>query len=71
LILCGALPQPARLMKRAEFELHLGAENVCANVTAALARAQELFAKMSPEDRSMNLRRRKTDPVESVSAATV
>lgn len=71
LILCGALPQPAKLMKQAEFEQHVGAENVCANVTAALARAEELFAKMSPEDQSMNLRRRETDPIDKASGATV
>jgi len=72
LILCGALPQPAKLMKRAEFEQHVGAENICLNITAALARAQELYGKMSPEDQSMNLRRRKSDALEKASvAATV
>jgi sulfate permease, SulP family len=71
LILCGALPQPAKLMKRAEFEQHVGAENICPNVTAALARAQEVFAQMPPENQFMNLHRRKTDHAESTSAATV
>jgi hypothetical protein len=58
-------------MKRAEFEQHVGTENICLNITAALARAQELYGKMSPEDQSMNLRRRKSDAVEKASAATV
>ena len=47
LILCGARPQPAELMHQAEFEQHVGAENVCANVSEALERAQALFKEMS------------------------
>src|SRR5215475_1707126 len=42
LIFCGAPSQPAKLMKRAEFEEHVGAGNVCPNVQAALARAAQL-----------------------------
>jgi sulfate permease, SulP family len=42
LILCGARPQPAELMRQAEFERHLGAENICGSVTDALRRAGEL-----------------------------
>jgi sulfate permease, SulP family len=42
LLLCGAPPQPARLMARAEFHRHVGAENILPNVEAALARAVEL-----------------------------
>jgi len=47
LILCGAPAQPARLMRQAEFEEHVGHENVCANVAEALARAGVLYAEMS------------------------
>jgi SulP family sulfate permease len=43
LILCGAREQPAELMKKSEFEAHVGAENICPNVEAALARAKELY----------------------------
>jgi SulP family sulfate permease len=39
LILCGAREQPARLMRQADFERHVGRENVCANVKEALERA--------------------------------
>src|SRR5262245_8815013 len=42
LLLCGAPPQPARLMARAEFHRHVGAENILPNVESALARAIEL-----------------------------
>ncbi len=42
LVLCGALPQPARLMAKAEFHRHVGADNIVPNVEAALARAEEL-----------------------------
>ncbi len=44
LLLCGALPQPARLMSQAEFHRHVGAENILPNVEAALRRAEELVA---------------------------
>jgi SulP family sulfate permease len=42
LILCGAREQPARLMQQAEFEQHVGAENICTSVAEALERAQVL-----------------------------
>jgi sulfate permease, SulP family len=40
LILCGARTQPAKLMHLAEFEDHVGAENICPHIEAALARAK-------------------------------
>jgi SulP family sulfate permease len=43
LILCGARPQPAKLMRRAEFERHVGRENVCPHIAAALDRARVLY----------------------------
>jgi sulfate permease, SulP family len=39
LILCGAPPQPAKLMHQAEFERHVGHANICADLHAALERA--------------------------------
>jgi SulP family sulfate permease len=42
LLLCGAPPQPTRLMARAEFHRHVGASNILPNVEAALRRAAEL-----------------------------
>lgn len=39
LILCGAQPQPAKLMRQAEFEQHVGKANICPNFHAALERA--------------------------------
>jgi sulfate permease, SulP family len=41
LLLCGAREQPARVMRRAEFERHVGAENICDNVESALGRAKQ------------------------------
>ena len=41
LLLCGAPPQPARLMAEAEFHRHVGDENILSNVEAALKRAEE------------------------------
>jgi len=43
LLLCGALPQPAELMQQAEFERHVGADNICANVQTAIQRAAHLY----------------------------
>ncbi|HUN88251.1 MAG TPA: SulP family inorganic anion transporter [Terriglobales bacterium] len=43
LILCGAREQPAMLMRKAEFEEHVGPQNICPNVEAALARAEQVY----------------------------
>jgi SulP family sulfate permease len=42
LLLCGAREQPAQLMTQAEFERHVGAENICSSISDALQRAAEL-----------------------------
>jgi sulfate permease, SulP family len=46
LILCGAREQPARLMMQAEFEQHVGAENISHSVAEALERAKDLYAHL-------------------------
>jgi hypothetical protein len=43
LLLCGALPQPSRLMSQAEFHRHIGAENILPTVAAALVRADTVW----------------------------
>jgi len=43
LILCGARQQPAKLMRQADFERHVGANNICANVQEALDRARVVY----------------------------
>jgi SulP family sulfate permease len=45
LLLCGAREQPSQLMKQAEFERHVGAENVCRSITEALQRAAEVYRR--------------------------
>jgi SulP family sulfate permease len=47
LILCGARQQPAELMKRAEFEQHVGAANICSNVSEAVDRAKILYQELN------------------------
>ena len=42
LLLCGAREQPSQLMKQAEFERHVGAENICGSITGAIERAAEV-----------------------------
>ena len=43
LLLCGAREQPAKLMHQAEFERHVGKENICASITEAIERAARLY----------------------------
>ena len=43
LLLCGMRDQPARIMQRADFHEHIGAENLLPSVAAALARASLLL----------------------------
>jgi SulP family sulfate permease len=62
LILCGAREQPAQLMRQSEFEQHVGPENICANVTEALARAGVIFPEIAAEAPSVQKwGRRSTD----------
>jgi len=61
LILCGAREQPARLMKQAEFEQHVGAENICANIAEALERAKALCPMVSQGAVAPHWGRRSTD----------
>ena len=42
LLLCGAPPQPAHMMERAEFHRHVGADNILPSVDAALRRAEQV-----------------------------
>jgi len=39
----AAREQPAQLMKQAEFERHVGAENICGSIAEALERAAEVY----------------------------
>jgi SulP family sulfate permease len=43
LLLCGAREQPAQLMRQADFERHVGAENICHSISEALERAAEVY----------------------------
>ena len=44
LVLCGARPQPARLMQLAEFHEHVGDDNIQPDVATALERARRIHA---------------------------
>ncbi|HXL23879.1 MAG TPA: SulP family inorganic anion transporter [Candidatus Dormibacteraeota bacterium] len=43
LLLCGAREQPSALMKQAEFERHVGAENICGSIAEGLRRAEAVY----------------------------
>jgi SulP family sulfate permease len=47
LIFCGAPEQPALRMKQADFEKHVGAKNICANIAEALERARALYPQIA------------------------
>ena len=46
LLLCGAPEQPAELMQQAEFEEHVGKNNICGSIAEALERAREVHEQM-------------------------
>src|SRR5256885_595373 len=43
LLLCGAREQPAKLMQQAEFERHVGAENIVSSISDAIERAADVY----------------------------
>jgi len=49
LILCGAPKQPAALMQQAEFHHHVGVNNICPNIKAALERANAIRVASATE----------------------
>jgi len=49
-ILCGALERPAQMMRRADFEEHIGKETICAIIQEALERARHLSGVVQPPD---------------------
>jgi SulP family sulfate permease len=64
LLLCGAREQPAQLMSQAEFERHVGAENICPSIAEALDRAAEVYQRHhSPAALDQNKRDPKEDLV--------
>lgn len=49
LLFCGAREQPAQLMRQAEFEHHVGPENICLSITEAIVRAQAIYEGSSQQ----------------------
>jgi sulfate permease, SulP family len=57
LLLCGAREQPSQLMHQAEFERHVGAENIVPNIEDALERAAQVYeGHHSASARALNRR---------------
>ena len=42
MLVCGARPQPEKLMREAGFDRHIGSQNICASIEEALKRAAEI-----------------------------
>ncbi len=61
LLLCGAREQPVQLMRQAEFEQHVGADNICPHVRAALARAHVVYLESGGRWKSLD---DETSPIE-------
>ena len=62
LIFCGAREQPARLMRQAEFEEHVGTGNISRSIAEALERAKTLYSQLTRDTPGAVLRgRRRTD----------
>jgi SulP family sulfate permease len=55
LLLCGAREQPSQLMKQAEFERHVGTENICGSITEALERAAEVYRNQHSGEQAKEL----------------
>jgi SulP family sulfate permease len=47
LIICGARPQPSKLMHDAKFERHVGRNHICPHIQAALDLARELHEQQT------------------------
>jgi SulP family sulfate permease len=64
LLLCGAREQPAQLLHQAEFERHVGAENIVPSIEEALERATEVYQRCySPAALAQQAEERKEDLV--------
>ncbi|HWZ96436.1 MAG TPA: SulP family inorganic anion transporter [Candidatus Dormibacteraeota bacterium] len=50
LVLCGAREQPSQLMQQAEFERHVGKENIVASITDAIRRSNDLYTSQYAQD---------------------
>ncbi len=50
LLLCGAREQPSQLMQQAEFERHVGKENIVPSITDAIQRSNELYKSQYATD---------------------
>jgi SulP family sulfate permease len=50
LLLCGAREQPSQLMHQAEFERHVGEENIVPSITDAIRRSNELYSSQYASD---------------------
>ncbi len=52
LLVCGAAAQPAALLRQSHFDRHIGRDNFCPNIAAALERARAIISKPPPARRS-------------------
>ncbi len=57
MLVCGARPQPAALMHEAAFDRHVPAENMCANISDALKRAEEIYQEQQHSTPAQSLTR--------------
>jgi SulP family sulfate permease len=70
-IICGSREQPAELLQQAGFQNHIGAENICETVSAALTRARAVYPAVAHIQPQPSMHRRKADRVPAGNAAGV
>lgn len=56
LLLCGGRQQPAEVMRNAEFEQHVGSQNICASVSEALQQARKIWSLTNGPDSMAQVR---------------
>lgn len=70
-IICGSRQQPAELLLQSGFKDHVGAENICETVSAALERARAVYAEVAHIHPKASPKRRKADRASSAKSAGV
>jgi SulP family sulfate permease len=70
-LICGSRQQPAELLQQSGFRAHVGAENICETVAAALERARAVYPEVAHVQPRSVPHRRKEDRPSNVASAGV
>src|SRR4051812_14624483 len=70
-IICGSRQQPAELLQQSGFQAHMGPENICETVAAALQRARAVYDDVAHIEPHVAPHRRKADRASNATSAGV